>query len=279
MELERDDHPQPRSSCSTRLSLSPDIIPETQKRDNEIFSPKKVVEDRYRQSRDSCCESIEEGVTDESYPCARFRWLLNASSVQKGGKRQSRKSQTAVDSLFSTTVPYSEETLLEIGLDMFDVYSEVRQVLKEYPTISDSTSGYFLPKKLPTAPKYTIVLDLDGTLIYCTREERERYDATFTIPSVDEYTGEQVDLTLYLSFRPYVFEFLKEMSKLYEIIIFTASTPCYARKIVDFFNKDGIVIQHLLTREQTTYLSNGFHFKDLQRLNRDMVSPSLCCYA
>ena len=64
---------------------------------------------------------------------------------------------------------------------MFDVYSEVRQVLKEYPTISDSTSGYFLPKKLPTAPKYTIVLDLDGTLIYCTREERERYDATFTV--------------------------------------------------------------------------------------------------
>ncbi|KAK8827047.1 hypothetical protein WA577_007548 [Blastocystis sp. JDR] len=169
---------------------------------------------------------------------------------------------------------------------MFDVYSEVRQVLKEYPTISDSTSGYFLPKKLPTAPKYTIVLDLDGTLIYCTREERERYDATFTIPSVDEYTGEQVDLTLYLSFRPYVFEFLKEMSKLYEIIIFTASTPCYARKIVDFFNKDGIVIQHLLTREQTTYLSNGFHFKDLQRLNRDMKTtfivdnrPDVFCYS
>ena len=62
-----------------------------------------------------------------------------------------------------------------------------------------------------------------------------------------------MDLTLYLSFRPYVFEFLKEMSKLYEIIIFTASTPwwtrglwmmrSYARKIVDFFNKDGIVIQ------------------------------------
>lgn len=42
---------------------------------------------------------------------------------------------------------------------------------------------------------------------------------------MDETTGEQVELKLYLSFRPYVFEFLREMSNLYEIVIFTASTP------------------------------------------------------
>ena len=38
-----------------------------------------------------------------------------------------------------------------------------------------------MPKKLPTAPMYTLVLDLDGTLVYCTREEGDHYDTTFEV--------------------------------------------------------------------------------------------------
>lgn len=81
--LEKEGRPSHRSSYSTRLSLSPDVISESQKQDNEIFSPKRVVEDRlyyqydsgieYRQSRDSYYESAEERVTEETYPCAECR--------------------------------------------------------------------------------------------------------------------------------------------------------------------------------------------------------------
>lgn len=36
---------------------------------------------------------------------------------------------------------------------------------------------------------------------------------------------------VYLSFRPYVFFFLEEMSKYYEIILFTASQSSYASRL------------------------------------------------
>lgn len=36
---------------------------------------------------------------------------------------------------------------------------------------------------------------------------------------------------VYLSFRPYVFFFLEEMSKYYEIILFTASQSSYVSRL------------------------------------------------
>ena len=58
-------------------------------------------------------------------------------------------------------------------------------------------------------------------------------------------TGENETEEFFPLFRPYVFYFLKEMSKYYEIIAFTAA--------------------------QSTYANHRLYYKDLYRLNRDLV--------
>lgn len=76
---------------------------------------------------------------------------------------------------------------------------------------------------------------------------------------------------VYVRFRPYVFLFLEEMSKCYEIVVFTAAELSYATKIVGMFNAKKPLISHCLTREQTTFISQDEYYKDLSRLNRDLV--------
>ena len=51
-------------------------------------------------------------------------------------------------------------------------------------------------------------------------------------------TGENETEEFFPLFRPYVFYFLKEMSKYYEIIAFTAAQSTYANAVVSILNKD-----------------------------------------
>ena len=52
----------------------------------------------------------------------------------------------------------------------------------------------------------------------------------------------------YVSIRPYAISFLKKMSKLYDIVIFTASQQSYADSILDELDIEGI-IKHRLYRQ------------------------------
>ena len=70
----------------------------------------------------------------------------------------------------------------------------------------------FLPTIKP-GYQYTLVLDLDETLIH--------YD-------IDESANEGFYLI-----RPDTLTFLKEMSDIYEIVVFTAAIPDYANWIID----------------------------------------------
>lgn len=73
--------------------------------------------------------------------------------------------------------------------------------------------------------------------------------------------------------RPGVDEFLKRMSKLYEIVIFTASLSKYADPLMDILDKDRIC-DFRLFRDSCTML-NGFYVKELKRLNRNMKNVIL----
>lgn len=74
---------------------------------------------------------------------------------------------------------------------------------------------------------YTLVLDLDETLIH--------YEC-------DEDEGD------YYLIRPGAVQFLKELSLYYEIVIFTAAMPEYADNILDNLDEKGFIIKHRLYR-------------------------------
>ena len=102
-----------------------------------------------------------------------------------------------------------------------------------------------MPEKEKETP-YTLVLDMDETLIHYN--ERNKGDP--------------------LLIRPYCQEFLAEMSKHYEIVIFTAAVQEYADEILDKIDEKGF-ISHRLYREHTR-LEDYVSVKDLSLLNRDL---------
>jgi len=55
---------------------------------------------------------------------------------------------------------------------------------------------------------------------------------------------------------------LKEMSKLYEIVVFTASHGCYANVVLDYIDPNREWISHRLFREKCLLSESGVYIKD-----------------
>ena len=105
----------------------------------------------------------------------------------------------------------------------------------------------YLPPKKESDPEYTLVLDLDETLIHFTDKKRVTDDEN--VP--DEY----------FNIRPYCQKFLHEMNKHFELVIFTAGTQEYADWVLDQIDLRGW-ITHRLYRQHTA-LENHVHVKNL----------------
>jgi CTD small phosphatase-like protein 2 len=73
-----------------------------------------------------------------------------------------------------------------------------------------------------------------------------------------------------INVRPYAVEMLKELSKNFEIIVFTASHSCYANVVLDYLDPTGEMIHHRLFREHCYQSSEGVYIKDLRILGRDL---------
>lgn len=90
----------------------------------------------------------------------------------------------------------------------------------------------------------TIVFDLDETLIHCNESSDVKCDKILPISFP---TGELIDAGI--NVRPYTIEVLRELSKQFEIIVFTASHSCYAATVLEFLDPDHTLIHHKLYRD------------------------------
>ena len=97
---------------------------------------------------------------------------------------------------------------------------------------------------------YTLVLDLDETLIH------------FKSNPNNESSGK-------IMIRPFLYDFLKNIKKDFELIIFTAATQDYADPIINAIEKDEKYFDYRLYRIHTTIIDNDF-VKDLSKLGRDL---------
>lgn len=79
----------------------------------------------------------------------------------------------------------------------------------------------------------SIVFDLDETLIHCNEEGDSRCDKILPILF---QTGELIQAGI--NIRPFAIEVLKDLSKQFEIIVFTASHSCYAAKVLEYLDPD-----------------------------------------
>lgn len=151
-----------------------------------------------------------------------------------------------------------EEIFLNFDDDMA-CYHHLR-LLTEY-----RRKVYLGPKKLPAISdptKYTLVLDLDETLVHCSTEPQLYSDVEFTL----KFNG--VSFNVAARFRPHLKKFLETVSEWYELVIFTASQKVYADRVIDQFD-DKKLITHRLYREDCTNVCGNF-IKDLSCLGRDL---------
>ena len=110
--------------------------------------------------------------------------------------------------------------------------------------------------------KKLLILDLDETLVHTSFQPIFinniiiEPDITLKILFDNKYYN------LYVLIRPYVYEFLREMSKIFIIYIFTASIKEYANPLLNELDKNKVITKRLY-RENCTLTKEGKYVKNL----------------
>ena len=146
-------------------------------------------------------------------------------------------------------------------------YEQINGFFREYILRTNNLKGSILASvflrnnsKFSTLPapyvrtknnkEFSLVLDLDETLVHF-KEQRN---------------GENGGI---LKIRPGINEFLEEIGKYYELIVFTTATQDYADLLIDAVEEDKIYFDHRLYREHAVIIDNDF-VKDLNRIGRPL---------
>lgn len=127
----------------------------------------------------------------------------------------------------------------------------------------------YLPEKTYNhLSRKTLFLDLDETLVHSAfKPFYVKADITLNI------SFDQKNHTIYVLKRPHVDEFLDKMSKIFELVIFTASIPEYANPLLNKLDPNKHITSRLF-REHCT-ASNNLFVKDLKRVGRHLKDTIL----
>ncbi len=132
----------------------------------------------------------------------------------------------------------------------------LRRVLKEEDCA-------FVLENLPSLP--LLVLDLDETLLHCLKDNNHGYAAHETILNLPGKSP----ITLKFNIRPHAREFLEEMSRHYNIFVYTASEYAYARTLLDAIDPQRLYVKRVFDRRFCCITQKGYVVKDLRIFSRE----------
>jgi Dullard-like phosphatase family protein len=127
---------------------------------------------------------------------------------------------------------------------------------KENNIKRDKENKYLLPEIKDK--EYSLILDLDETLIYAQR------NFNYKIRKSNSINKKRIIL------RPGLYDFLHDMKSLFEIILFSSGTPDYVDPIIKTIEKKEKYFDHILYRHHITLDENGNNVKNLDLIGRDL---------
>ncbi|KAK4575321.1 Nuclear envelope morphology protein 1 [Recurvomyces mirabilis] len=128
----------------------------------------------------------------------------------------------------------------------------------------------------PTAPKKTLIIDLDETLIHSMAKGGRMSTGHMVevrlgggISSGGVQLGPGVPILYYVHERPGCHEFLRKVAKWYSLIVFTASVQEYADPVIDWLERERKYFSGRYYRQHCTF-RNGAYIKDLAQVEPDL---------
>ncbi|RMZ66152.1 Nuclear envelope morphology 1 [Pyrenophora seminiperda CCB06] len=122
----------------------------------------------------------------------------------------------------------------------------------------------------------TLIIDLDETLIHSIVNggrfqtgHMVEVKLQASVGAGGQVIGPQVPLLYYVHKRPYCDDFLKKVSKWYNLIIFTASVQEYADPVIDWLEVERKYFAGRYYRQHCT-VRNGAYIKDLAQVEPDL---------
>lgn len=122
----------------------------------------------------------------------------------------------------------------------------------------------------------TLIIDLDETLIHSMAKggrfqtgHMVEVKLQASVGAGGQIIGPQVPILYYVHKRPHCDDFLKKISKWYNLIIFTASVQEYADPVIDWLEVERKYFAGRYYRQHCTF-RNGAYIKDLAQVEPDL---------
>jgi len=117
---------------------------------------------------------------------------------------------------------------------------------------------------LSPAPKKTLVLDLDETLVSSTSKPCQKYDMVVSV------LMSGLPQTFFVKKRPHVDLFIDTVCQWFEVVIFTASVHIYADPVIDKLDPKRRKIKKRLYRPSCIHKGGTIFVKDLSVIGNDL---------
>lgn len=145
----------------------------------------------------------------------------------------------------------------------------IRSQPKNTSPIEASRHPSLLPRPVGSmVGKKCLILDVDETLVHSSYQPPAHYDVHLPL----RVNG--AICNVYVAIRPHLQEFLKAVSPLFEVVIFTASVSMYCDPLMNAVDSQRLLGPLRLFREHCSVV-NGSYVKDLSLLGRSLDTVTI----